>query len=605
VCGIAGFMQRSGTAEPATLEAQLRRLAHRGPDDTGHFTEGPVALGHARLSIIDPAGGHQPLFSPDGNLVVVANGEIYNFVELRETLTARGHRFATGSDSEVILHAYAAYGDAFLEHLEGMFAFALFDRDRDRLILARDRLGMKPLFLAPWAGGLAFASEIKGLLPAWPHTPEVEPDGLARYLQHQFSAGRRTPVAGIERVLPGEAVVVEAGAVRERFRYWTPWTVATRPESYEEAAERFDGLMDTVLRQHMRTDVPFGLFLSGGVDSSLLLALLSQYRDEPIRTFSVGFTSDRFRDELPIAEGLAARFGAHFTPLRLEPEQLLHRLPHTVWAADDLMRDYANLPTSLLAQAAGRELKVVFSGEGGDEAFAGYGRYRASTLERGLKGALHPGTGGFRTRGMLRGRQPHWLLQPALRTAVGRSREPFREAWAAAPGHWSDLQRMQGTDITTALPDNLLTKVDRMLMASGVEGRVPLVDRRLIEFGLSLPDGLKTGKGEGKVFLKRWAERHLPRDHLRARKQGFKVPVTEWLQGDFLDRLEHRLPRHPAVTPWFRPEGLRRLCRRQRRRGDAAQPLWAVLQFALWHRLLIEDGGRQAPPDQDPLELLE
>jgi len=605
VCGIAGYMQQNGEAAEAPLAAQLHTLAHRGPDDTGHFLEGPTALGHARLSIIDPGGGHQPLFSPDGNLVVVANGEIYNHVELRETLAARGHRFATGSDSEAILHAYAAYGEDFLDHLEGMFAFALYDRSRGRLILARDRLGMKPLFLAPWAGGIAFASEIKGLFPAWPHRAEADADGLARFLQHQFSAGRQTPVAGVERLLPGEAAVVEDGAIQRRWRYWSPWEVEPHSMGFEEASERFDRLMDTVMRQHMRTDVPYGLFLSGGVDSALILALLTRYSDEPIRTFSVGFTSDRFRDELPVAEDLANRFGAHFTPLRLNPEQLLHRFPHTVWAADDLMRDYANLPTSLLAREASQELKVVFTGEGGDEAFAGYGRYRTSALERGFKGMLHPGTGGFRARGTLRGRQPHWLLKAPLREAVGRSRQPFIEAWRSAPGSWSDLQRMQGTDLTTALPDNLLSKVDRMLMASGVEGRVPLVDRRLIEFGLSLPDGLKTRKGQGKTFLKQWAENHLPAEHLWGRKQGFKVPVSEWLQGEFLDRLERHLPRQSAVQDWFRPEGVRRLCHRQRRKGDAAQPLWAILQFALWHRLILEEKGQQPPQDRDPLELLD
>lgn len=604
MCGIAGVFWGSRPAARDRVEAQIHRIAHRGPDDTGFFLEGGVGLGHARLAIIDPAGGQQPLFSPDGRLALVANAEIYNYRELRQALQNRGCRFRTGSDCEVILHAYAVYGEAFLDHLEGMFAFALYDRDRQRLLLVRDRLGIKPLYLAPSGPDLAFASEIKGLFPALPHRPEEDPLGIAQYLQNQFPSGRTTGVRGVERVLPGEVVTVEHGTVRERRRYWQPWTVEPAYWHYDEAAGRFDELMATVIPQHLRADVPYGLFLSGGIDSPLLLALLSRYADGPVRTFSAGFTGERYPDELPHARDLAQHFGARHTPLRLEPEALLSRLGHSIWAADDPMRDNANLPTSLLAEAAGTGLKVVLTGEGGDEAFAGYGRYRAPRLERRLKGLLRPGSGGFRTRGLLPGSHAHWLVRPTLRAEIARSRGPFRDAWQAAPRSWSDLQRMQGVDLTTALPDNLLTKVDRMLMARGVEGRVPLVDRRLIEFGLALPDALKVGERRGKTFLRRWAGSYLPAQHLDRPKRGFRVPVADWLQGPFLDRLEACLVTQPSIRSWFHPRGIRRLCARQRRRGTAAAPLWALLQLALWHRLIIQEEGASAPPEEDPLELL-
>ncbi len=600
MCGIAGVFGNR-TADPALLSAMADRLAHRGPDHCGIEFEAGAGLAHTRLSIIDLGGGDQPLHADDGRLSLIANGEIYNYVELRGELEYHGRRFATGSDCETILHAYAEYGDAFLDRLHGMFAFALHDRARGRLILARDRLGIKPLFLARTPDGWAFASELKALLPVI-GKPVIDPRALAQYLQCQFSTGRRTLWAGVERVLPGEVVTLEAGGIPSRRCYWSPRDIAPVTTRFEDAATQFDQLMHTVMIEHMRSDVPFGLFLSGGLDSSLLLALLSRLKGEPIRTFSVGFADSPRGTELELAEQLAAHCGSRHTVLRPTGRDMLDRLALSVWAADDLMRDFANLPTLMLAETAGAELKVVFSGEGGDEVFGGYHRYRSGRLERWLKSLIHPGSGGFRTTGNFRGLE-RAVFGPALRDAARGWREDFISAWRSAPSAWSDLQRMQLVDITTALPDNLLVKADRLLMAFGLEGRVPLLDHRVVEFGLALPDTLKIAPGHGKEFLRRWARRYLPPEHLRAPKRGFTVPMDAWLRGPTLDRLETILSASPAIREWFQPGAVRLLVEKQRRGRGVTRNLGALLQFALWHRIFVEGDGAR-PPLQDPLTYL-
>lgn len=605
MCGIVGRFNRQAPVNTLALEVAVARLAHRGPDDRGTFVDDNFGMGHTRLSIIDLAGGHQPLRTADGQLTLIANGEIYNFIELRAELEAKGHRFLTHSDSEVILHAYREFGEGFLSQILGMFAFALYDGARKRLILARDRLGIKPLFLAIQASGIAFASEIKGLLPLLDEPPPIDPQGLAAYLQNQFATGARTLLRGVERVLPGEALWIEQGEVSRRQRYWSPLHVQPLDLGYDEAATRFDDLMDRVITQHMRSDVPFGLFLSGGVDSAVLLAALSRHADEPIRTFSVGFPGTSVKDELPLAQQMARRFGSKHREIQPQARDILHSLPLTIWAADELMRDNANLPTALLAQAASQELKVVFSGEGGDEVFAGYGRYHSSLLERWFKGLLAPGSQGFRTRGTFRGPWPRKLFTPALLEQLPAVRQPVVDAWRQAPATWTDLRRMQYIDLTQALPDNLLVKADRMLMAWALEGRVPFLDHRLVEFGLGLPDRLKVAGGVGKLFLKRWATHEIPADYLFARKRGFHVPMGDWQDADLLGRLARVLPENPALHPWFRPQGVRELIARCREVPKGSAMLWAIVQFVLWRRFLQQGFSERPAALTDPLTLLE
>jgi len=602
MCGIAGCILRNSAPKRNALEQAARQLRHRGPDDWGVYIAGQVGLAHTRLSIIDLAGGHQPICSRDGRLALVANGEIYNHVELRDVLLRDGCVFRTHSDSETILHAWDRQGVDGIRQLHGMFAFALHDTESGELILGRDRLGIKPLFYAVLPDRVVFGSEIKALLALMPQPPDIHSEALLQFLQNQFSSGRDTIFSGIRRLLPGECLRIDRDLNSVHLRFWSALDVKPRTAISEaEALEELEPLMQQVMHEHMRSDVPFGLFLSGGVDSAVLLALLSEQMQTPLRTYSVGFIDSRMRDELAPATRIAAHFKSEHTELRLGREQILGRLVHSTWASDDLMRDYASLPTSLLSERAAQDLKVVFSGEGGDESFAGYRRYRPN-LEARLKALLHPGSGGFRTRGHWRGGRARRVFGPGLKRVAAARRTPFIAAWKATPRDWSYIQRAQYTDLTTALPDNLLVKADRMMMGFGLEGRVPFVDHRVVEFGLSLPDELKLRGGQGKWLLKRWAERRLPRDHLYGPKRGFHVPIGEWLQGRLLQGLRQKLPVNPAIREWFDVRGVRRLIDEQAAHGGAAREIWSLLQFAIWHRLFIDEPVLQPSPDEDPLD---
>lgn len=602
MCGIAGVMLREGEIQAEWLHTVAARLRHRGPDGTGHFAEGRCGLVHTRLAIIDLEGGKQPILDETGRLALIANGEIYNYVELRAELEAEGRVFATHSDSETILQAYAATPERFVERLRGMFAFALFDGRRQCLILARDRLGIKPLYYARLPDRVVFASELKALLPLLPRSPEVDADALSLYLHNHCSGGEGTLLGGVKRLRPGEVIEIDADLTLRQSIYWNPLHVATRERSFAEANEEFDALFTEVMQEHMRSDVPYGLFLSGGNDSAVVLAMLSRLGSEPVRSFNVGYQDASVQDEQWAAERIAQVFGSRHQTVRLQRSSFFRRLPHTVWAADDLIRDGANLPTSALSEAAAKELKVVFCGEGGDEVFGGYRRYRDPPLLRWAKDRLAPGSGGFRVRSEWWRRSSQKLLGPELAARRHAFRQPVIEAWQTAPTEWSHLQHCQYADIRVDLAGSLLVKVDRMMMGFGLEGRVPFLDHRVVEFGLSLPDHLKIGGGQPKTFLRRWAERYIPRDHLYTKKRSFVVPVREWLSGEVLDRLEQKLLRNEAVREWFDTARLPTVFQLHRKRGIAAREIVGLTQFAIWHRLFIEEPGLQPTPDEDPLE---
>lgn len=604
MCGIAGIVSQPHRVERKRLGTMLERLAHRGPDDRGMHTADGVGFVQTRLSIIGLHNGHQPICTDDGAMCLIANCEIYNHVELRLDLERAGYHFRTDTDAETILHAYRHYGrESFLKHLNGMFAFALHDRVRGEVLLARDRFGIKPLYLSVEDDGVCFASEIKALLDARNTAPEVSPRALAGFLQANFTTGTETLVAGIERVMPGEAISVRDGRVRRRWRYWSVRETESRPWRYADAVPHFEALVDTVVREHLRSDVPVGLFLSGGMDSSLLLAVMARLGEMPAVAFSASM-GDGAASETEVARRTAERFGVEHRVLELDAVALLERLPLAVWSADDLTADYANLPTLALAEAASESLKVVLTGEGGDEVFAGYGRYRVRGPKRWRDRYRAPDTAGFRAQGVL---APAWVdkcFGPALREHRDAWRAPLVQAWSSAPASWSDLQRMQGADIETWLPEDLLVKADRMLMTHGVEGRVPFLDHRIVEFGLSLPDRMKCGFRTGKRFLRRYAREMLPAEVCGGAKRGFTVPVKSWLAGARLDRLEPILVSHPFVREWLLPEGVSALCREQACGGRVSPGLWAILNAALWHDFFVEGFGERPADRVDPLELM-
>lgn len=602
MCGIAGLVLRHGAAREDSLRRMADQLIHRGPEDTGHYLSEGFGIAHTRLAIIDLAGGHQPLLDDEGRYALVCNGEIYNFIELRAELQALGCRFLTHSDSEVALQAFRRWGPDSFRRLHGMFAFALYDHAARELWLVRDRLGIKPLYYAPLPDRLLFGSELKALIAGLPQAPQVHAPALAQFFQSQYSTGAECMVQGIRRLGPGEAIRVRADLSIEHHCYWTPAPAALQLRSHEEAVEAWEPLFEQVMREHMRSDVPFGMFLSGGIDSALVLAMLKRFHNQPIRSYSIGFSDAPERNELDDAQRVAERLGSQHQAILLDSQAVLSRLVRATWAADDLIADHACMPTLALAEAASRELKVVFTGEGGDEAFAGYARYRPHFAKQALKRLMSPRAGGYRSSGDFDGAWLRRVFRPEFRAPLRAFRQPIIEAWERCPREWNALQKRQVTDLRTMLADDLLVKVDRSLMAASMEARVPFLDHRVIEFGLGLPDRLKIEGRTGKLFLKRWAERFLPREQIWKPKRGFHVPIGRMLTPALLDALEQALPQSAGIQQWCEPDAVRALVRRQREAGDLAPELWRLMQFAVWHRLFIAAPGATPGPRENLLD---
>lgn len=586
MCGIAGIYARSPKDFSSDGAKMAKQLENRGPDNTTVHRLPNGVLVHTRLSIIDLEHGNQPLFNHDESIQLIANGEIYNFIELRNELESDNTHFRTNSDCETIIHAYEQDTRNFIQRLNGMFAFAIHDSKRQTLTLARDRLGIKPLFYTVQNDKIIFASEIKAILIALDSAPDIIEDSLVQFLQNQFISGRETIYKGIYKVLPGEIIEINASLDIVSRQYWDPVSSVSHFEHSGELYSEFNTLFNTVIEEHIRSDVPFGLFLSGGADSAILLAMLSKFHAQPISTFSVGFKGQDKKNEINDAEFIAGKFNSSHHSLLLDSDDIFNRIPLMTWAADELMRDYASLPTLALSEYAAQELKVIFSGEGGDEAFAGYRRYHPGAIEKQVKSLLHPGTQGFRTRGQL-GSLTSFFRKPSI-PRHSDYRQPFIHAWQACPENWSFMQKAQYTDIKSALTDNLLVKSDRMLMAYGLEGRVPFVDHRVIEFGLSLPDQLKYRNQKGKYFLKKWAEQYIQPEYLHRRKRGFYVPVGKWLtHAPLKHNLKRMLTTNKAINNWFDTDKINHIFQNDHNIIKYSRHIMCLLQFAIWHKMYI------------------
>jgi asparagine synthase (glutamine-hydrolysing) len=548
-----------------------------------------VALVQRRLAIIDLKTGDQPLYAPcadgaaDGGaeVALIANAEIYNYVELRQALIdAHGTNFRTNSDCETPLHLYLRHGTGFAAALRGMYAIAIHDPAAGRLVLARDPFGIKPLYIAEGDFGLAFASEPQALVAAGLVMPRVDAERRAELLQLQFTTGRGTPLHGIERVLPGETLVVEGGRIVARHRR------AALPEGGPVEAEADpEAALDRVLADsvllHQRSDVPYAMFLSGGVDSSALLALMARLNPQPVCAYTAGFPDTGARDERAHARTVAKAAGAEHVEIAFTEADFWAVLPQIAAAMDDPAADYAILPSWALAQEARKDFKVVLCGEGGDELFAGYGRYRSVLRPTLLGGRPLRRRGTFDRLDVLRpdalGDKGCWRGGLAAAEAIARE------------GGRSRLQAAQALDCADWLPNDLLTKLDRCLMAHGVEGRTPFLDPEVAAATFRLPDRLKLNNGTGKWLLRQWLARHLPTAKPFGKKRGFTVPVADWIarRGKAIGPLVARQPGvaevavPDAVTALFAAPGLAR----DKRRGFAA---WTLLFYALWHRRHIE-----------------
>ena len=558
MCGLAGAMTRDGRApDPAMLDRLLAAIAHRGPDGQGRLVRGGVALLHARLAIVDLSTGDQPLFA--GNAALVCNGEIYNNPELRAAMAATP--FRTRSDCEPALWRYLADGDRFADALRGMYALAIDDADRGRLVLSRDPFGIKQLYYTSNDRGFFFASEPQALIAAGLVVPAVDARARAELLQVKFTTGAATIFAGIMRLLPGETLVVEGGAIVARYHRAALPEGRPRPLAGDglDALERV--LLDSVT-VHLRSDVPFGLFLSGGIDSAALLALMHRATGQRIHALTCGWDGVGV-DETAEAARLAEAQGAICERVAMGEADFWALAPRIAAAIDDPTADAAVLPSWMLGRAArAAGLKVTLCGEGADELFGGYARYRKQRApwrwlsrpprSRGVLGAV-PALDGWRD-GIA-----------ALETRLGAGR--------------SAVQAAQAADIAEWLPNDLLVKLDRCLMAHGVEGRTPFLDPAVAGFAFLLPDRHKVDLRFGKKLLRQWLARAFPEAGAFARKKGFKPPVGAWIAAR-ADRLAPLLAAQPGVAAVLRPEEVAvRLAQAER----ASQPAWSLLFYGLWH----------------------
>ena len=604
MCGISGFFyfDRTRAASMRTLTAMRDTMRHRGPDDTGEYAEGPVGLAFNRLSIIDLSGGHQPMSNEDGTVWLIFNGEIYNFPELRKRLEARGHRFRTHSDTETILHAWEEYGERCVDHLRGMFAFAIWDSRRRLLFAARDRLGIKPFYYYADSERFVFGSEIKSLLEAPGMPRELDPAAVGEFLRRRYVVGPHTMFRSIRKLEPGHTISVTEDGVRVA-RYWEAPRETGEPVSEADAFERGRELLEESVRMHLVADVPLGAFLSGGVDSSCVVALMSALGVPRIKTFSIGYDSGD--SELDYARIVARRFETEHHELKLTPTAFQEVLPRIVWHMDEPVGDQASIPLFYLAEFARREVTVVLSGEGSDEIFGGYPiysrmlafeRWNRVPLARAAGAALARLAGDTKVRKYadMLGRPLEWryggvggLFSQSQAAELMAGRDSSLDGVAAAYARCAGappLARMSYVDLTTWLPDDLLLKADRMTMAHSLELRVPFLDHHLVEFAARLPAHLRVRNGTTKYLLKKLAERLLPREIVYRTKKGFPVPTKWWFRGDLAGfARETLLASGGPCRTFFDAAALEGLLRAHRVE-DRSEQIYSLLVFDSWCR---------------------
>jgi asparagine synthase (glutamine-hydrolysing) len=633
MCGIAGIYEyaRTRPVQRHRAQAMLDAIAHRGPDDEGfHFAPG-LAIGNRRLSIIDVQGGHQPISNEDGTVVVFFNGEIYNYRELRQSLQARGHTLRTHSDTEAIVHLYEDLGEDCLHQLRGMFGLAIWDARRRRLLLARDRLGIKPLYYSVQDGRLLFGSEIKALLPYIDYPVRADLDALGAFLLLKYVPAPATMFEGVMALAPGHALSCDADGVRVR-RWWdVSFAPAEGTIDEREAAERLRGLVQDAVSSQLVSDVPFGAFLSGGVDSSTVVALMSKVLGQPVKTFAVGFEGRGAEmSELPYARMLAERYETDHHEVLVGAGDFIELAERVVWHLDQPIADNACLANQMVAALAAQHVKMVLTGEGGDELFAGYARYageRLAPLTTRLPAPL-------RALGRRLSLRPAGLSRPRIALyALSQRDENYRFAtWfplmhpearaELATGALSQalprvapetlfadqlgrtdatdpINRMLYVDTKLWLPDDLLARGDKMSMASSLEARVPLLDHHLVEFAASLPARFKVNGLKRKYLLKEVARDLLPGEIIDRSKKGFPVPLSEWFRGEAREFCHDLLSADTvARRGLFDPAVVTRMLRHHDAgAADHGSEMWALMSVELWHRLYIDRVSHRLVPE--------
>lgn len=627
MCGIAGIFQLNRTpAPPRVLEQMLQSILHRGPDEDGRLVDAELVMGMRRLSIIDLADGHQPISDESGRYSVVFNGEIYNYRELREQLLARGHRLKTHSDTEVIVHLFEERGPECLEDLRGMFAFAVWDNQDRSLFLARDRLGIKPLYTTQVGDAFIFASEIKALLTHPGVSATLDLQALTEYLSLKYVPSPRTLFAGIRSLPPGHCVQLREGHVESK-RYWNvsfskPDQCQTESEYVAEALQ----LLRESVRLRLRSDVPFGAFLSGGLDSSTIVALMAEQMTEPVKTFSVGFGDSNQADELPFAQNVADRFGCEHHTLRITGADFLKHAEDVLWHLDQPIADQATVATFMVAKLARQHVKMVLTGEGGDELFAGYARYVGERYSPWL--TWLPSSAGHLARRLLRQapglrrgkiafnaltrrdeatRFANWfpMFSDDVKSCLlADTMQDFRQgAHDVFAAHLADcdakasLDRMLYVDSKLWLPDYLLLRGDKLTMANSLEARLPLLDHKFVEFAARLPVNYKLRGKTRKYLLKQVAAELLPPEIIHRKKQGFPIPIDQWLRHEARSLMHDNLSRETLERRGlFNPAFVERLMQ-QHESGfaDHSTELWGLISLEMWTRRFC-DGEQQSYP---------
>jgi asparagine synthase (glutamine-hydrolysing) len=622
MCGIAGFVGgRSDAASAEEVRQMCQTIVHRGPDDEGIYARGPAGLGMRRLSIIDVSGGHQPIHNEDQTVWVVYNGEIYNFPELRAGLEQKGHKFYTQSDTEVIVHLYEDQGAECIKKLRGMFALALYDERKQSLLLARDRLGKKPLHYALDGSRLYFGSEIKAILAVAPHLAEVDPEGVLQFFYFDYIPDPHTVYQRIRKLPPGHLLEFERGRVRIE-KYWDlPEYGTNQISSEEECLHEMERRLAEAVRIRLISEVPLGALLSGGVDSSIVVALMARASSSAVKTFSIGFENQDF-SELRYARIVAKRFGTDHHEMVVKPD-LWETLQKLTGMMEEPFGDSSMVPTYHVSTMARKHVTVALAGDGGDELFAGYERYVVNLKRRYFDHI--PGWVGRQYRShvyghlpaSLRGRKLSWNLSlqsrdryldgvsflPPNRERTLFSREyqeyasrlrdpfqPFREYYDHGPAK-DPLSRLLYLDTKTYMTADVLAKVDRMSMAASLEVRAPILDHEFVEWVAALPARWKYRNGTTKYILKKLAERvGIPREVLDRRKQGFALPLVHWMRQDMKDKLHQiLLDPHSLERGYFNPDAVRAIVEEHvSGKRDRAGVLWQLLVFELWHRNFLE-----------------
>jgi asparagine synthase (glutamine-hydrolysing) len=629
MCGICGIFhsERVRGVNRELLAAMNQQIVHRGPDDDGFFVEENVGLAMRRLSIIDIQTGHQPLSNEDGNIWIVFNGEIYNHQDLRKDLQVRGHRYRTKSDTETIVHLYEEYGTKCVEYLRGMFAFAIWDRTKRCLLLARDRLGIKPLYYRFENNTLLFGSEIKTILAYAGVKPEFNRGALAEYLAFGYLAGEESMYAGIRKLLPGHTLIIDEHGHLETSPYWElNVRVDDGSRSREYYVRSYREQLEACVSSHLMSDVPLGVFLSGGLDSSAIAALTTKIRREPIETFSVGYGEDAF-SELPYARTIADHLKSRHHEVRLSRDEFFQTLPRLIWHEDEPIVWPSSVALYFVARLARERVTVVLTGEGSDETLGGYTRYpwtllnsRMDNIYRRLTPAvlrrmLRNGIGSFPIDAASKRKLEHTFLvrdgaswssfyfdnfysafsaadQDDLLTP--QAKQMAGDAYAGSMKYWNDssgelLHRLLYTDIKSYLVE-LLMKQDQMSMAASIESRVPFLDHALVEFTASIPAKYSTRGMAGKCILKLAVEDLLPNSIVHRQKMGFPTPWAYWLAGPALDNLGDLLMENRTLDRGlFRAEGIRRLfAEHTAGHHDHGNRIWRLLNLELWQRIFLD-----------------